>query len=75
MEKIKIKDEYIKLHQFLKLTNVISQGSDAKLLILQGLIKVNNEIIKEKRKKLYNGDIISINGIKEFEIVGVESCL
>ncbi|NLK61898.1 MAG: RNA-binding S4 domain-containing protein [Fusobacteria bacterium] len=56
MEVVEIKTEYIKLDQFLKLSNVVSMGSDAKMLILEGLIKVNGEVELRRGKKLYNDD-------------------
>ncbi len=58
MNKIKIKTEYIKLQQLLKLANVVSQGSDAKLIIADGGIKVNGEIVSQRGKKIYPGDVV-----------------
>ncbi|HHV28532.1 RNA-binding S4 domain-containing protein [Acetivibrio mesophilus] len=68
MENVKISTEFIKLDQFLKWTNVVSQGSDAKSLICSGLIKVNDEIEVRRGRKLRIGDIIEVNS-KKFQIV------
>ena len=41
MNEIIIKTEFIKLQQLLKLAGIVGQGSDAKLYIKNGEIKVN----------------------------------
>lgn len=68
MQEININTDYIKLQQALKLTGVISQGSDVKVLIQEGLIKVNGSIEYQRGKKLKQGDIIEIEG-NTFRIV------
>lgn len=62
MEYIKIYTDYIKLQQALKLANVVGQGSDAKTIIQDGLVKVNGEVCKMRGKKCVIGDIISVSG-------------
>ena len=59
MEIIKISTEYIKLDQLLKWVNLVNSGGEAKLAILNGEVKVNNEIEKKRGKKIVKGDIIS----------------
>ncbi len=59
MEEIKIRDEYIKLGQALKLAGVVGSGVDAKFVITDGLVKVNKEVCTERGRKLYKGDIIT----------------
>lgn len=58
MEKIKIRDEYIKLGQALKLAGLVESGVDAKYAIQDGLVKVNGEVEVQRGKKLYPGDTI-----------------
>lgn len=70
MEKILINTDYIKLQQLLKLVNIVSQGSDAKLLILNKQVKVNNQIVIERGKKVYHGDKIEIEDIGSFIVQG-----
>ena len=41
MKTVKIDTEYIKLNQFLKFAAIIQNGSDGKLIISGGKIKVN----------------------------------
>lgn len=62
MEYIKIHTEFIKLQQALKLANVVGQGSDAKAIIQDGLVKLNGEICTQRGKKCVPGDIISVSG-------------
>ena len=62
MEIIKIKDEFIKLGQVLKLAGWVGSGLDAKMVILDGLVKVNGEIVLKKKKKIYQGDMVEFDG-------------
>jgi len=62
MENIKIKDEYIKLGQLLKLAGLVGSGVDAKYVINEGLVKVNDEVDTRRGKKIYPGDIVNYNG-------------
>lgn len=58
MYEIILKDEYIKLGQAMKAAGLVGSGADAKMLILDGRVKVNGEIIYQRGKKLYHGDIV-----------------
>ena len=68
IEKISISTEFIKLDSFLKFSGAVSMGSEAKMLILDELVKVNNEICTQRGKKLYKGDIVEFNG-ESYEVV------
>ena len=68
MNKIEITTEFIKLDSFLKFSGAVSMGSEAKMLILDELVKVNNEICTQRGKKLYRGDIVEFNG-ETFKVV------
>lgn len=57
METIQIKDEFIKLGQALKLANLAESGFDAKLMVQDGLVKVNGKTELRRGKKLYDGDV------------------
>lgn len=59
---VSITTEYIKLESFLKLANLVSSGGEAKLLIQEGLVKVNGEICLMRGKKLREGDMVSYRG-------------
>lgn len=62
MEIIKLRDEYIKLGQALKAANLVEDGVEAKLVIQDGLVKVNNEVDIRRGRKLYDGDVVSFGG-------------
>lgn len=53
---IEIKEEFIKLDSALKYANVVSSGGQAKILILEGNVKVNGDICLQRGKKLYKND-------------------
>lgn len=62
MEIIKLRDEYIKLGQALKAANLVEDGVEAKLVIQDGLVKVNNQVDIRRGRKLYDGDVVSFDG-------------
>lgn len=62
MEIIKLRDEYIKLGQALKAANLVEDGVEAKLVIQDGLVKVNNQVDIRRGRKLYDGDVVSFGG-------------
>lgn len=59
---IYIKDSFIKLQQALKLAGFVDQGSDAKMLIQEGNVKVNGAICTMRGKKLTPGDKVEMDG-------------
>lgn len=67
MKEIWIKDEFIKLGQALKLAGEVNSGIDAKFVIQNGEVTVNDEVEYRRGKKLYKDDIFYYNG-KEFII-------
>ena len=44
MQKLQLRDEYIKLGQALKAAGLVESGVDAKFAIQDGLVKVNGEV-------------------------------
>ena len=59
---IKIRDEFSKLGQALKLAGGVEDGVEAKFVIQDGLVKVNGEVDERRGRKVYEGDVISFNG-------------
>ena len=53
IEKVKISTEFIKLDQFLKWLAVVDSGSQAKQVILDGEVKVNDEVETRRGRKIY----------------------
>ncbi len=68
---INLKKDHIKLGQVLKAAGLVESGVEAKIVIKDGLVKVNGEIETRRGKKLYDGDIVSFEEneikIKEFK--------
>lgn len=55
-------EEFIKLGQALKKAGLVSSGVDAKMIIQDGLVKVNSEVDTRRGKKLYPGDSFEYDG-------------
>jgi len=61
MKQTIIHTEYILLGQFLKFIGIVENGAECKLYLLENDIKVNNITEIRRGRKLYPGDVISIN--------------
>lgn len=59
---VEISEEPIALCQLLKIANLVSGGGEAKVVISEGYVYLNNEVEYQKRKKVYHNDIIQFNG-------------
>ena len=59
MESIQIQTEYIKLDAFMKFAAMVGTGGEAKLVISDGLVKVNGEVCTMRGKKLRAGDTVT----------------
>lgn len=55
-KEIKISTEFIRLDSALKLSNAVTTGGAAKMLIQDGLVKVNGEVCLSRGKKLHKND-------------------
>jgi len=53
--------EPIELCKLLKIANMVAGGGEAKTMISEGSVLVNNEVVVQKRKKIRHGDIIKCN--------------
>ena len=62
MEKVIIRDDFIKLGQAMKLAGMVGSGVDAKMLIQDGQVEVNGEVDTRRGRKLYAGDIVTFDG-------------
>ena len=66
---LKLRDEFIKLGQALKAAGLVDSGLDAKIVIQDGLVRVNGEVEDRRGKKLYDGDVVEFDG-ETIRIVG-----
>ena len=61
MEKITIETEYIKLDSLLKFAALVGTGGEAKVVISEGMVKVNGEVCTMRGKKIYPGDKVDFD--------------
>ncbi len=67
---VPIRDESIRLGQFLKLANLIDSGSDAKPLLMNGEVLVNGDVETRRGRQLRPGDVVSLGGVVARVVVG-----
>lgn len=68
MAKIVLREDFIKLGQTLKAAKLVGSGVEAKIVILDGKVKVNGQVELQRGKKLYDKDVVSFAG-ETIEIV------
>ncbi len=61
MKKILINKEPVELYKILKFEGLVGTGGEAKMVIANGDVKLNQTIETQKRKKIVSGDIIEFN--------------
>jgi len=69
MKTAQIHTDYITLGQFLKLTDCIDSGGQAKHFLQETEIRVNGEAENRRGRKLVDGDQVQVAGFGEFRIV------
>ena len=62
MNTIEITTEYIKLQDLLKLAVLTYTGGEAKVMVQEGLVKVNGEVCTMRGKKIRPGDRVEFEG-------------
>lgn len=62
MTEIKIRDEFIKLGQLLKLAGLVDSGLEAKIEIVNGHVNLNGNTEIQRGKKIFPGDIVEFKG-------------
>ena len=68
VDKVAINTEFIKLGQLLKFASIVGNGSDAKILIADGIVKVNGVVVTERGKKIHPGDVVEVEGMGSVEV-------
>jgi len=61
-ETIPIHDDFIKLGQALKLAGLVGSGVEAKIVITEGEVRVNDEVEIRRGRKLYPDDTFEFEG-------------
>ena len=62
MDDVPIRDDSIRLGQFLKLADLIDTGSDAKSVIAEGRVLVNDDVETRRGRQLRPGDTVEFAG-------------
>lgn len=62
METIVITTEFIKLQDLMKFGNMVSTGGEAKMMILDGQVKVDGEVCLMRGKKIRPGNVVEYDG-------------
>lgn len=62
MRIVEIITEPVELFKVLKFESLVSSGGEAKTAIAEGLVEVNGEVERRKRKKIISGDVIRFSG-------------
>ena len=57
-----IREDSIRLGQFLKLADLIEIGSEARQLVAEGRVRVNGEIERRRGRQLARGDVVEVRG-------------
>ncbi len=59
---VPIRDDAIRLGQFLKLADLVDSGADAKPLVQSGQVSVNGEVETRRGRQLARGDVVEVGG-------------
>lgn len=62
MEIVEIDSQPIELCKLLKIANLVGGGGEAKIVISEGYVFLNGELETQKRKKIYDQDVVEFNG-------------
>lgn len=64
IREIEIRSEPVELYKLLKFEGLVGSGGEAKLVISDGLVRLNGAVETRKRKKLIAGDTVEFGGEK-----------
>jgi len=70
MKQVEISTEYITLGAFLKLSDCVSTGGQAKFFLQENDVLINGEPDNRRGRKLYPGDKVEVEGFGAFTIFG-----
>ncbi len=67
MREVEISQEPTELFKILKFENLVASGGEAKMVVAEGMVKVNGEVDTRKRRKIMAGDVVEF-GEEELQI-------
>jgi ribosome-associated protein len=62
MRDVTIREDGIRLGQFLKLAGVSDSGGETKSRIAAGEVRVNGEVDTRRGRQLHRGDVVTVDG-------------
>jgi ribosome-associated protein len=62
MRTVDIREDVIRLGQFLKLADLVDNGADVKPLVAEGQVVVNGETETRRGRQLVRGDVVAVLG-------------
>lgn len=62
MREVVIRDDTIRLGQFLKLADLVGDGSEARQVLVDGRVSVNGTAEARRGRQLVRGDEVSLRG-------------
>lgn len=60
-ETVEITTEFITMDKLLKFSGVADTGGQAFLMVEDGVVRLNGQLVTEKRKKVHPGDVVNID--------------
>ena len=64
IQEVVLNDEFIELCKLLKLADLVASGGEAKWVIANGRVRVNDQVETQKRRKIRIGDEVVFDGVK-----------
>jgi ribosome-associated protein len=62
MREVQIRGDMIRLGQALKLCGLAGSGGEARALVEQGAVTVNEEVERRRGRQLHPGDVVAVAG-------------
>jgi len=62
IDDVSIEGDMIRLGQFLKFSGLLDSGGDAKEVIIDGYVSVNEEVERRRGRQLHDGDLVTFQG-------------
>ena len=59
---VAIRSQPVELFKLLKFEGLVGSGGEAKFVISEGLVMLNDAVETQKRKKVVAGDVVTFNG-------------
>jgi len=59
---VPVREDVIRLGQFLKLADLVDMGSDVRPLVQNGEVLVNGEVETRRGRQLVKGDVVTVGG-------------